>query len=108
VRSIISINGVIAAVEIVDNLKKCPPLVDTLPTSERQIRSLKSLPNAELQRQDGKVTQPNEGINYVPGVGVEWYIRVDDATWNSLNEYALRVGAATLGGAIARLLEANF
>jgi hypothetical protein len=202
----------ISAVEIVDNLKKCPQFVDTLPVTESQVRPLKSLPTPDLQRQawgmavekaegipsakvvkeivnqikgqeisvlaknnpqieeaefvpigvpkigqqvritskhplfpselgiitqlpnnrsaiveldnknrqlinledleiqrfvdkNGKVTQPNEGINYVPGVGVEWYVRVDDETWNSLNEYAQKVGAATLGGAIARLLE---
>ena len=39
----------ISAVDIVDNLKKCPPLVDTFPTSERQCRPLKSLKPKQQQ-----------------------------------------------------------
>ncbi|MGK7898704.1 MAG: hypothetical protein AB4372_35095 [Xenococcus sp. (in: cyanobacteria)] len=208
----------ISAVDIVDNLKKSPPMVDTLPTSERQVRPLKSLkasqqrkawaeaveqaqgvPTAkivkevvkQLKKQDkstelekhsqsshngntnnirfvslenprigqqvricqnhplfphqqgiitqitnnrsvivkfknqkqsepidlkdleiqrivdknGQVSTPSEGINYVRGVGVEWYVRVDEETWNKLDRYAKQTGTATLGAAIARLLE---
>jgi hemolysin activation/secretion protein len=75
---------------------------------ENKNRELIDLKDLEIQRivdRNGKVSQPNEGINYVPGVGVEWYVRLDDETWRKLNEYAERVGSATLGGAIARLLE---
>ena len=39
----------IDAVKIVDNLKKCEPMVHILPTNERQCRSLKSL-KPEQQR----------------------------------------------------------
>ncbi len=39
----------IASVDIVDNLQKCPPLVEILPTSERQCRPLKAL-NPEHQK----------------------------------------------------------
>ena len=220
----------IGAVDIVDNLKKCPLLVDTLPTSETQCRPLKSLKTSELQQQawqvavekaqgipsakivrevvnqikgkktttknnpqttpkieyipivnpkigqqvricrdhplfpelsgtitqlpnrssavvdlenqqrelihlkdlemrcdpaevssawesaprqqrivdsNGKVTSPYEGINHVRGVGLEWYVRLDEETWHKLNNYAQRMGTATLGSAIARLLEAE-
>ncbi len=139
----------IDAVKIVDNLKKCEPLVHILPTNERQCRSLKSLKpaqqrevwnqavakakgkvpsgkivteivnqlknkssysNKDLEKQrmldkNGKVSTPSEGVNYVPGVGIEWYIRVDEETWNKLNRYAEKIGTATLGSAINLLLE---
>ena len=138
----------ISAVDIVDNLKKCPPLVDIFPTSERQVRSLKQLEasqqrkawaeavekakgvptakiveevvnqlknksndsNKDLEKQrivdkNSKVSTPSEGINYVPGVGIEWDIRVDEETCNRLNKYAEKIGTATLGSAISLLLE---
>jgi hypothetical protein len=76
-----------------------------LDNKDRQLIDLKDLEIQRIVDKNGKVTQPKEGINYVPGVGVEWYVRVDDRTWNKLNQYAERVGTATLGGAIARLLE---
>ncbi len=66
------------------------------------------LKDLEIQRivdKNGQVSTPSEGINYVPGVGVEWYVRVDEETWNKLDRYAKQTGTATLGGAIARLLE---
>ncbi len=138
----------ISAVDIVDNLKKCPPLVDTFPTSERQVRSLKQLEasqqrkawaeavekakgvptakiveevvnqlkdksnysNKDLEKQimvdkNSKVSASSEGVNYVQGVGIEWYVRVDEETWIKLNRYAEKIGTATLGGAIKLLLE---
>lgn len=128
----------INAVDIVDNLKKCPPLVDTFPTSERQVRPLKKLepsqqrkawaeavekaqgvPTAKIVEEivnqirhksnyssnDGKEAKTTEGVNYVPGIGIEWYVRVDEETWNKLNKYAETIGTATLAGAINRLLE---
>ena len=68
------------------------------------------LKDLEIQRmvdKNGKVATPSEGINYVPGVGVEWYVRVDESTWNKLDRYAKQIGTATLGNAIARLLESE-
>ncbi len=45
----------IGAVDIVDNLKKCPQFVDILPTTESQCRPLKSLKTSELQQQAWQV-----------------------------------------------------
>ena len=77
--------------------------------SQKQSASI-DLKDLEIQRmvdKDGKVSSPSEGINYVPGVGVEWYVRVDEETWHKLDQYAKRIGTATLGNAIARLLESE-
>ncbi|MGK7895602.1 MAG: hypothetical protein AB4372_18805 [Xenococcus sp. (in: cyanobacteria)] len=68
------------------------------------------LRDLEIQRmvdKNGKVSTPSEGINYVPGVGVEWYVRVDEETWHKLDRYAKKIGTATLGNAIAQLLESE-
>lgn len=35
---------------------------------------------------NGKVSSPSEGINHVSGVGIEWYVRLDEPTWHKLNE----------------------
>ena len=48
---------------------------------------------------------PPEGIAYTQGVGIEYNVRLSQETWEKLNEYAARVGTATLDGAIALLLE---
>ena len=206
----------ISAVDIVDNLKRCPPLVDTFPTSERQCRPLKSLkpeqqsiawaraveqaggkvPTAKIVREvveqiepqktksqktsvklntgenqqteyipvdkaqigqnvrvkshhplfalksgvivqipnnksvivelenngrelidirdlevqvlvesDGSVRTPIEGPNRIPGAGLDWYVRLDEATFKALDAYAKENGIPTLGMAIMRLLE---
>lgn len=50
-------------------------------------------------------TQPQEGINYTPGQGCEYYVRLDEITWKKLQAYQESVGSATLGGAVARLLD---
>ena len=75
---------------------------------ENQQRELIDIKDLEIQRivdSNGQVTSPNEGINYVQGVGLEWYVRLDEETWNKLNQYALQTGTATLCGAVASLLE---
>ena len=68
------------------------------------------LKDLEIQRivdKNGKVSQPIEGPNYTPGSGIEWYVRVDEETWRKLDRYAKKVGTATMGNAIARLLESE-
>ncbi len=37
-------------------------------------------------------------------MGCEFYVRLNEATWKKLNEYAEYVGTASLNGAVARLL----
>lgn len=48
---------------------------------------------------------PREGANYKPGEGCEYYARLSQETWQRLNRYAEDAGAATLDGAVARLLD---
>jgi hypothetical protein len=48
--------------------------------------------------------QFKEGINYKQGVGCEFYVRVSQETWEKLNKYAEYIGAASLNGAVQRLL----
>jgi hypothetical protein len=70
----------------------------------RELIDLKDLERQRIVDKNGRVSRPSEGINYIQGVGVEWYVRVDEETWKKLNTYAEKIGTATLGGAIARLL----
>jgi hypothetical protein len=50
--------------------------------------------------------QIKEGLNYKAGNGgCEWYVRVEQTTWEKLLEYQAHVGTATLDSAIKRLLE---
>ena len=48
--------------------------------------------------------QLKEGISYKQGIGCEFYVRVSQETWEKLNKYAEYIGTASLGGAVARLL----
>ena len=78
-----------------------------LDNQSRQLIDIKDLEIERVVDKNNKVTASSDGINYVRGVGLEWYVRVDGATWNKLNKYAQKVGTATLGSAIARLLESE-
>ena len=75
--------------------------------NSRELIDLKDLEVQRIVDKNGKVSPPYEGFNYVQGVGVEWYVRVDEETWQKLDRYAKEIGTATLGGAIARLLESQ-
>ena len=48
--------------------------------------------------------QLKEGISYKQGMGCEFYVRVSQETWEKLNKYAEYIVTASLGGAVARLL----
>ncbi len=78
-----------------------------LDNQSRQLIDIKDLEIERVVDKNNKVTASSEGVNYVRGVGLEWYVRVDEATWNKLNKYAQKIGTATLGSAIARLLESE-
>ena len=75
--------------------------------NSRELIDLKDLEIQRIVDKNGKVSAPYEGVNYVQGVGVEWYVRVDEETWQKLDRYAKKIGTATLGNAIARLLESK-
>ena len=50
-------------------------------------------------------SKPTQGISYTPGVGCDYQITVTAQVWEQLNNYKEAIGAATLSGAIARLLD---
>ena len=50
-------------------------------------------------------SKPTQGISYTPGVGCDYQITVTAQVWEQLNNYKEEIGAATLSGAIARLLD---
>ncbi len=78
--------------------------------NNQQQPELIDLKDLEIQRivdKNGKISTPSEGINYIQGMGVEWYVRVDEETWKKLDRYAKKIGTATLGIAISRLLESE-
>lgn len=89
-------------------------------SQQRELISLKDLEIQRIVDGNGHATSPRatqgsetssdhapflEGINHVRGVGVEWYVRLDEETWHKLDQYAQQEGIATLGGAIRRLLD---
>ena len=62
----------------------------------------------ELELDSSIKELPPEGLAYIQGLGIEYNVRLSQETWEKLNKYAQLVGTATLDGAIARLLEAEF
>ena len=82
-------------------------IVELSNQKQRELIDLKDLEIQRIVNSNGKVATPSEGINYVPGIGVEWYVRVDEETWKKLDQYAKTVGTVTLGSAISRLLESE-
>ena len=50
-------------------------------------------------------SKPTQGISYTPGVGCDYQITVTAQVWEQLNNYKEEIGAATLSGVIARLLD---
>lgn len=52
-----------------------------------------------------QVKKVQEGINYHPGNGCEWYVKVEQSTWDRLIEYQKSVGCLTLDAVINGLLD---
>lgn len=50
-------------------------------------------------------SKPTEGFSYTPGVGCDYQIAVTALVWEQLNNSKEEIGAATLSGAIAWLLD---
>lgn len=46
-----------------------------------------------------------EGVSYTSGVGCDYLVRLTPDTWERLDKYRCEIESATLGGAIARLLD---
>ena len=75
---------------------------------ENKSRELIDLQDLEIQRiveSNGTVKSPVEGPNRIPGMGLDWYIKVDEDTFKALDIYAREKGIPTLGLAVKRLLE---
>ncbi len=75
---------------------------------ENNSRELIEIRDLEIQRiveNNGSVKTLAEGLNRIPGAGLDWYVRVDEPTFKALDSYAREHGIPTLGMAIARLLE---
>ena len=124
----------ISAAEVVNNLK-CQPMVNILPTSERQCREVAKLPSHQqsqawltsVERANGKVpsgrivrevineikgvkpkmfSQPKkDGPHLVPGIGIEYVVTLDEETYHLLQAYKEENGVATNNGGIRRLLD---
>ena len=80
-----------------------------LDSGERELIYKRDL-DLELEKSTQKQSDSSprkfvEGVNYQPGLGCEYYVRVQQSTWERLKEYQERIGIATLDGAILRLLE---
>ena len=75
-----------------------------------EIPQLESLTHPPPKKKSSK-TSPSlttEGINYKPGnpgYGCEWYVRVEQETYQRLQQYQQKMGTATLDGAITRILD---
>ena len=90
---------------IITQISQQRRVVVELDNQQRELIKIQDLEMQKIVEKNGTVTMPQEGLNYTPGLGNEWYVRVDAETWHKLDQYAKKVGTATLGGAIARLLE---
>ena len=73
-------------------------------SNSRELIDIKDLEIQVLVERDGSVRTPIEGPNRILGAGLDWYVRVDEATFKGLEAYAKENGIPTLGMAIARLL----
>lgn len=76
-----------------------------LENNSRELVDIRDLEIQVLVESNGSVKTPAEGPNRIPGAGLDWYVRVDEPTFKSLDSYAKENGIPTLGMAIARLLE---
>ena len=66
---------------------------------ENKSRELIDLQDLEIQRiveSNGTVKSPVEGPNRIPGMGLDWYIKVDEDTFKALDIYAREKGIPTL------------
>ena len=76
-----------------------------LENNSRELVDIRDLEIQVIVESNGSVRTPIEGPNRIPGAGLDWYVRVDEATFKALDNYARENGIPTLGLAIMRLLE---
>ena len=73
--------------------------------NSRELIDIKDLEIQVLVESNGSVRTPVESPNRIPGAGLDWYVRLDEATFKTLDAYAKENGIPTLGLAVKRLLE---
>ncbi len=54
--------------------------------------------------QNNHSTTTVEGLNRIPGMGLEWYVKVDEETFLALQKIKEEDGAPTIGAVVKRLL----
>ncbi|MGK7950452.1 MAG: hypothetical protein AB4368_17120 [Xenococcaceae cyanobacterium] len=89
-------------------IKQIPNKKDAIVELNNGKTELISQEYLELELDSSIKELPPEGLAYTQGIGIEYNVRLSQETWEKLNKYAQLVGTATLDGAIARLLEAEF
>ena len=94
------------------SLANCSGIIKQIPNRAEVIVELtdgrsESIKNEYIELElDSSINElPPEGIAYTQGVGVEYNVRLSQDTWDKLNAYAAHEGAASLDGAISRLLD---
>jgi hypothetical protein len=75
-----------------------------LENNSRELIDIKDLEIQVLVESNGSVTTTVEVPNRILGAGLDWYVRVDEATFKALDSYAKENGIPTLGLAVQRLL----
>ena len=94
------------------SLANCSGIIKQIPNRAEVIVDLtdgrsESIKNEYIELElDSSINElPPEGIAYTQGVGIEYNVRLSQDTWDKLNAYAAHEGAASLDGAISRLLD---
>lgn len=92
---------------IITQLPNRESAIVELDSGERELVKRKDLQLEESTQKPSDDLRKNlvEGVNYQPGLGCEYYVRVQQSTWKKLKQYQERNGVATLDGAILRLLD---
>jgi hypothetical protein len=73
--------------------------------SQENMSNISQDESVNCQRSSVESSQLREGLNYKPGNGCEWNVKVERSTYEQLKDYQIRMGLPTLNSAIANLLE---
>ncbi len=74
---------------------------------DNQARELIDIKDLEIQMpvsHNGRAGTPVDGPNLIYGMGLEWYIKVDEETFKALEKIKVSDGAPTINAVIKRLL----
>ncbi len=85
--------------------KKVPP-ARLVKQAVREITQSDEQEQNSTLKVKGLVEPSFREVNYQPGIGLEYTVKLDEETFNRLKAYQDKIGSATKCGAIARLLNA--